>query len=155
MKTPDLINNIPSSGMPAAFCPPGEMQEEGISLAECQFMVANVEGIVLSMPDWFPGIMTWLAAAGTILAFSSVIVGGALVNYTSWSVKAAAIVFIGLALIDAMQFAAVVNAGPILRSLYLWQTLLWFLLHLIMLAALIAGHEFEADKLRLEKGTEH
>ncbi len=145
MKNPVLINNMPASGeMPAADCPQGELEEEGISVAECEFMVTQVEGIVLSMPDWFPGTMMWLAFAGTILAFLSIIVGGALVNYKAWAVPAAIAVFAGLTAVDALQFAAVVNAGPIIRNMYLWHILLWILIHLLMLAGAMAGRDIEA-----------
>lgn len=141
MKNPDLINNMPLAGLPEAVCPQGEMEEEGISLAECRYMVANVQGIVLSMPSWFPAIMTWLAALGTLFAFFSIIVGGALVNFSPWAIKAAITVFAALGFIDILEFAAAVNAGPIIRSLYLWHIVLWFLLHLMMLVAAVVGHE--------------
>lgn len=145
MKNPVLINNMPASGeLPAADCPEGELAEEGISVAECEFMVTQVEGIVLSMPDWFPGAMMWLALAGTILAFLSIIVGGALVNYKRTAVTAAIVVFAGLTLVDALQFAAVVNAGPVIRSMYLWHILLWLLIHLLMVAGAMAGRDMEA-----------
>jgi hypothetical protein len=141
IKNPDLINNMPSAGLPEAVCPPGEMAEEGISLAECRFMVANVQGIVLSMPSWFPAVMTWLAALGTLFAFFSIIVGGALVNFSPWANKVAIIVFSVLGFIDILEFAAAVNAGPIIRSLYLWHIVLWFLLHMMLLVAAVVGQE--------------
>ena len=87
-----------------------------------------------------------LALFGTILAFMSVIIGGALVNYTSWSSTAAIAVFTGLALVDLLQFAAVVNTGPVLRDVYLWSILLWLILHSMLLVGAIAGRHTEAER---------
>ena len=47
-------------------------------------------------------------------------------------------------LIDLLQFAAVVNAGPILRDLYLWNILLWCVIHLMMTTGALAGRHSEA-----------
>ena len=140
MKQYVIPANMPASGaMPEADCPLEELEEEGISLAECEFLVDHVKGIALSTPDWFPQTMMTLALIGTILAFASVIVGGALVNYTPWATTAAVVVFAGLAVVDLLQFAIVVNTGPVLRDIYLWSVLLWFLLHLMLLVGAVAG----------------
>ena len=74
----------------------------------------------------------------------SIIIGGALVNHTSWASSAAALTFGALVLVDLLQFAAVVNAGPILRDLYLSNILLWFVIHLMMTTGVIAGRHSEA-----------
>ena len=145
MKQAVITQSMPASGeMPAADCPEEELEEEGISLAECEYMVSHVEGIALSTPDWFPSVQMGLAFAGMILAFISIIIGGALVNHTSWASSAAALTFGALVLVDLLQFAAVVNAGPILRDLYLWNILLWFVIHLMMTTGAIAGRHSEA-----------
>lgn len=125
----------------ATECPPAELEEEGLSLAECQYMVEHVRGIFLSMPDWFPGAQKWLAGIGTLLAFLSVILGGALVNHHPAAQSAAIPLFGALALVDVLQFMAVVNAGPIIRDLYLWGVLLWFLIHMMMTVGAIAGRQ--------------
>ena len=149
MKNPVLMVAMPESGaLPPAVCPQDELDEEGLSLAECEFMVSHVEGLVLSMPDWFPWAMTGLALFGTVLAFTSVVVGGALVNYSSGAVKAAIWVFAALTVVDVLQFVVVVNAGPILRDRYLWHILLWFLIHLMMVVGAIAGRDNEAAAVR-------
>lgn len=146
MKHPVMVGNMPANGqMPEADCPEEELEEEGLSLAECEYMVAHVKGIALSTPDWFPGVMTWLAFAGTVLAFASVLVGGALVNYNPLASGAAVLVFGGLVLVDAGFFAASLNAGPILREVYLWQYMLWLLIHMLMVVGVIAGRHSEAD----------
>lgn len=140
MKQAVIAEHMPESGvLPAAVCPEDELEEEGLSVAECEYMVAHVEGIALSTPEWFPTTQIWLAGAGAVLAFISIIVGGALVNYKPAVSTVAVYIFTGLIVIDAAQFAAVVNTGPLLRDIYLWNILLWLLLHLMMLCAVIAG----------------
>ncbi|KKK57127.1 hypothetical protein LCGC14_3057620 [marine sediment metagenome] len=86
-----------------------------------------------------------LAGIGALLAFISVIIGGALVNYTPWASKAAVVVFSGLAAIDLLQFAAVVNTGPTLREVYLSGILLWFVLHLMLVVGVLTGRHSEAE----------
>jgi hypothetical protein len=142
MKQSVMTSNMPASGeMPAADCPLGELDEEGITLEQCEFLVDYVQGVAQATPEGFPE---------TILAFASVIIGGALVNYTSWSSTAAVVVFAGLAIVDLLQFATVVNAGPILRGMYLWSILLWFLLHLMLLVGALAGRHTEAARINRE-----
>ncbi|MCX4186614.1 hypothetical protein [Methylophaga sp. OBS4] len=146
MKQFVVTSNMPASGeMPVAECPPEELEEEGISLAECEYLVNHVKGIALAAPDWFPSAQLTLAAVGAVLAFISIIIGGALVNYTPWASKAAVTVFAGLAAIDMLQFAAVVNTGPTLREVYLGGILLWFVLHLMLLVGAVAGRHTEAN----------
>jgi hypothetical protein len=145
LKQAVITQSMPASGeMPAADCPDEELEEEGISLAECEYMVSHVEGIASSTPDWFPSVQMGLTFAGMILAFISIIIGGALVNHTSWASSAAVLTFGALVLVDLLQFAAVVNAGPILRDLYLWNILLWFVIHLMMTTGALAGRHSEA-----------
>ena len=145
MKQAVLVNAMPASGeMPAADCPEDELEEEGLSLAECEYMVDHVRGIFLSMPEWFPSVQMALAATGAVLAFLSIIIGGALVNYSRAASVAAVLVFGGLTLVDAAQFAVVVNTGPILRDVYLWSILLWLTIHLMMTVGVIAGRHSEA-----------
>lgn len=145
MKQAVTVNAMPASDkMPAADCPQEELEEEGLTLAECEYLVSHIEGIALSTPDWFPTVQMGLAATGMVLAFISIIVGGALVNYKSSAVTAAILVFAALTLVDVAQFTAVVNTGPLLRDIYLWNILLWFLIHMMMMVAAIAGRHSEA-----------
>lgn len=127
--------------VPAADCPPDELAEEGLSLAECEQMVANVRNLVLSAPDWFAGFQTILAMVGTFVAFASIVVGAALVNYRTWAPSAALLTFGALAAIDVIGFLGTVNAGPMLRGLYLQNLLLWFFIHLMMTVGVIAGRQ--------------
>lgn len=146
MKQSVIVEHMPASGvMPEADCPPDELEEEGISVAECEYLIEHVKGLALSAPDWFPSAQMTLAGLGAILAFISIIVGGALVNYAPSASTAAVVVFAGLAAIDLLQFAAVVNTGPTLREVYLGGILLWFILHLMLLVGAIAGKHTQAD----------
>jgi hypothetical protein len=123
----------------AADCPRDELVEEGLSRAECRQMVANVRNLALSAPDWFPRFQTTLAVVGIIIAFISIVVGAALVNYRSWAPAAAVLTFGALAAVDVFGFIGAVNAGPILRDLYLWDILIWFYIHLMMTVGVVAG----------------
>lgn len=146
MKQAIIVEHMPVSGvMPEADCPPEELEEEGISVAECEYLIEHVKGVALSAPDWFPGTQMTLAGIGAILAFLSIIIGGALVNYTPAASIAAVVVFSGLAAIDLLQFAAVVNTGPTLREVYLGGILLWFILHLLLLVGAIAGRQTQEN----------
>lgn len=145
MKQAVITHSMPASGeMPAADCPPEELEEEGLSLAECEHMVDNVKGIALSAPDWFPGFQMVLSGIGTVIAFLSIIVGAALVNYRGWAPTVAILTFAALIAIDVIGFMAAVNSGPILRQIYLGDILLWFFIHLIMIVAAVAGRHGES-----------
>jgi hypothetical protein len=145
MKQAVISQSMPASGeMPAADCPPEELEEEGLTLAECEHMVANVKGIALSAPGWFSGFQMVLSGIGTAIAFLSIIVGAALVNYRSRAPTVALLTFAALIAIDVISFIATVNAGPILRQIYLWNILLWFFIHLIMIAGVVAGRRGES-----------
>ncbi len=147
MKHSVISTHMPESGvMPAADCPEEELEEEGITIAQCEFLVDYVAGFVESAPEGFSDSMKTLAFIGTIVAFVSVIIGGALVNYTTWSANASIAVFAGLALIDVLQFSVVVGAGPLIRDIYLWSVLLWLILHAMLLVGAIAGRQFESGK---------
>ncbi len=144
MKQYVMVDSMPAS-KPAADCPEEELEEEGISLAECEYLVDHVWGLGLSTPDWFPGTQMLLAGTGMILAFLSIVIGGALVNYKPWAATAAVLIFGALLLVDLLQFAAVVNAGPVVREVYLWDIVLWFFIHLLLITGLIAARHTEAS----------
>lgn len=129
----------PAAERPEADCPEDELEEEGLSLAECEQMVANVRSLQVSRPDWFRGFAMASAATGAAVAFGSIFVGAGLVNYRRWAPPAALAVLGALALIDVAQFAAVTQSGPIVRQMYLWDTLLWLLLHLVLIVGVAAG----------------
>lgn len=146
MKQAVVTQHMPADGvMPPADCPEEELEEEGISVAECEYLIDRVQGVALAAPDWFPNAQMTLSIIGSVLAFISIIIGGALVNYTPWASKAAVTVFSGLAAVDLLQFAAVVNTGPTLREVYLGGILLWFILHLMLVVGALAGRHTEAE----------
>ena len=125
-------------------CPEDELVEEGISSAECELMTAKVRIMIVSRPDWFRGFQMGLALIGTAVAFVSIFIGSALVQYRSWAPRAAVITFAGLLAIDTVGFAAATNTGPLLRATYLWDILIWFSIHLVMTAGAIAGLRSES-----------
>lgn len=140
MKQAVIADATPAHGqLPAAECPEDELIEEGLTLAECEQLVSNVRGFVVSAPPWFPGFATAVSATGTLLAIVSIVVGAALVVRRGWAPGAAVPVFGALALVDAAGFVGAVNAGPILRGVYLWDFLVWFVIHAMMTAGAAAG----------------
>ncbi len=140
MKQVVVMQSTPTRDqVPAADCPRDELVEEDLSVAECKQMVSNVRNLVVSSPSWFPAFQATLAAVGTVIAFLSVVVGAALVNFRGWAPAAAMLTFGALAAIDLIGFIGAVNTGPILRSLYLWDILVWFFIHLMMMAGIVAA----------------
>lgn len=135
-----IQNSTPADQqLPPADCPEDELEEEGITVAECEYMVARVQAYVLTAPSWFPVTQSIISAIGTFAALLSVFVGIALVNFRDWAPRLALAVFAALVLIDAGGFLSALNAGPVIRSEYLWPTLLWFVLHVMMLMACFAA----------------
>lgn len=126
-------------------CEEEELEEEGISLEECNLMGTNVKNVILSSPDWFRGFHIGLSAIGTIVAIVSVFIGIALIDYRKGIVVPAILIFGLLLAIDIIGFLAVVNTGPLLRAMYLSDTLLWSLIHLVMISGLLAGLHSEPE----------
>lgn len=143
-----MVHAAPASAGAAAACPADELAEEGLSMGECLQLVSNVQNLTVSAPEWFPSWQMALSAAGTVLALLSVIAGVALLDFRAWAPSAAAASFAALTALDAGGFVAVLNTGPILRDLYLWPLLSWFVIHLMMTAAAAAAprmHECRDD----------
>ena len=138
--TPD---SAAARGIPPK-CPEDELVEEGISVAECELMVAKVNIMIASRPEWFRGFQIGLAAIGTAVAFGSIFVGVALVQFRHWAPRAAVIIFAALLAIDAAGFVAATNTGPLLRAAYLWNILTWFFIHIVMTAGAVAGYRHES-----------
>ena len=125
-------------------CPEDELEEEGITLDMCLQATASNDTLLLTRPDWFRGFQIGLMSVGTIAAFISIFVGVALIEFRPWAPLAALATFATLAAVDALGFIAVINTGPLIRQMYLWNILLWFFIHAIMFVAAIAGkHESE------------
>ena len=140
MKQSVVARFAPSSKiLPAAVCRDDELADEGLSLVECEQMVARLEGIIQTTPEWFISAQTALASLGALIAFASIIVGAALVSFRSWAPLAAVVTFGALMLIDIGGLLAALNAGPIVREIYLWNALLWMLIHLMMTVGAVIG----------------
>ena len=123
----------------AADCRPDELEEEGLSLQECELMVSNVQIALVSSPTWFRSTMQWLSVLGILFATYSIVAGVAFVGERKINKSLVTICFAGLVLIDLCIFIAAVNTGPLLRAQYLWSTLLWFFIHLCLIAAVISN----------------
>jgi len=128
------------SGAPVE-CRPDEAEEEGVSVAECELMVANVRIMIASRPAWFRGVQMGLTLLGTIAAFGSILVGVALIDTRRWAPAAAVTTFGVLLALDAAGFGAALYTGPLLRAVYLWNILLWFSIHLCMTAGAVVGRQ--------------
>ena len=111
---PLVLEHATSSNdnLPMADCPEDELEEEGLSVAECEQMVLHVTSYLISAPDWFPRLHAALAAMQTGVAIGSIVVGIALIGHRSWAPVTAILTFGGLALLDIAWFTAVVNTGP-------------------------------------------
>ena len=136
----------PSLELPAANCRADELEEEGLSLAECEQMVAEIRSYIVSAPDWFSGVQGWLAAIGTLFSGVSIICGAGLVNYRIVAARFGAVVFAALTLIDAGHFIAAQQAGPILRAIHLPVALLWFAIHLAFAIAFYVACRQSAEE---------
>ncbi|MDD9890379.1 MAG: hypothetical protein OXU66_08005 [Gammaproteobacteria bacterium] len=122
----------------AADCRADELEEEGLSLRECELLVSNVQITLVSSPDWFRPAMMLFSLLGSLFAVSSIYLGisvAANSNTNSLSLKTCLGV---LLLIDLLVFVAASNTGPLLRAQYLWPSLLWFFVHATLLAAALA-----------------
>lgn len=120
-------------------CPEDELEEEGLSAAECRLMVSQVRIMIASRPPWFRAFQMGLASVGTVLALLSIFAGIALIDNRPWAGGVALVIFGTLLAIDLLEFIAAVNVGPLLRAMYLWNILLWFFIHLCMTVAAVAG----------------
>ena len=129
--------SIAELGVPAD-CRADELEEEGLSLLECQLMVSNVQIILASSPEWFRPLMFLLSVSGILFAALSISVGFSFVNNKSMNLNWAKSCFVALIVIDLGIFILATNTGPLLRAQYLWSTLLWFFVHLFLLFAVVS-----------------
>ena len=122
-----------------ADCRADELEEEELSLQECQLMVSSVQIVLASSPDWFRPFQMTLSALGGFGAMLSIVVGFKLVNAQADVRTLALICFASLIVIDVIGFIAAVNTGPLLRAQYLWPLLIWFFIHLCLFLALLTN----------------
>jgi len=121
----------------AADCRADELEEEQLSLQECQLMVSSVRIILSSSPAWFRVYQLSLSSLGIVVTLFSLATAFGLVTRLKPFLRLAMLSTALLLLIDTAGFIAAVNTGPLLRAQYLWPLMLWFCIHLCMLVALI------------------
>jgi hypothetical protein len=136
-------DSVAARGIPAD-CRKDEAEQEGVSVAECELMVANVRMMIASRPPWFRGFQMGLALVSTLAAFVSVFAGLALVDFRAWAPRFALVTFGALVLLDAVAFSAAFYTGPLLRALYLWNIFVWFCIHLCLAAGAACGRHAES-----------
>ena len=130
----------------AADCRADELEEEQLSLEECQLMVSNVRIILSSSPEWFRPYQLTLSSLGIAATLFSLVPAFGLINRQSPGLGLAIVSTALLFIIDIAGFVAAVNTGPLLRAQYLWPLLLWICIHLCMLVAVIRfGQQDEMD----------
>ena len=125
-------------GIPAA-CRADELEEEGLSLTECQLLVSSVQIILASSPAWFRPFQLGLSTVGCITAIYSIVVGIGMVAGRGAPGRLGVAGFALLTVIDVAGFLAAINTGPLLRAQYLWPLLLWFFIHLCLLIAMLTA----------------
>lgn len=149
MKQGVLAQHTPASKvLPAARCPADELEEEGLSMEECEYMVSRLEGLVQVTPQWFAKTQTALASIGTVVAFASIIMGAGLVDFRNWAPRAAMVTFGVLMAIDVVGFIAALNSGPVIREIYLWDAVVWAAIHLMMIVGAVSGWRYELARGR-------
>lgn len=141
-----LVQTVIAPGTAAAQgvpieCREDEAEEEGISVAECELMVANVRIMLESRPAWFRDTQRALTLLGALVSFFSILVGVALVDARGWATSAAVWTCAVLLAVDAAGFGTALYTGPLLRAAYLWNGLVWFSIHLCMAAGAIVGRQ--------------
>ena len=135
-------NTVAARNVPAD-CRKDEAEQEGVSTAECELMVANVKIMIASRPAWFRGFQMALTLFGTLVAFGSILAGLALADYRPWAPTLAVMTFGALLAVDAVGFTAALYTGPLLRAVYLWNIFLWFAIHLCLMVGALAGRRAE------------
>ena len=131
----------------AADCRADELEEENLSLRECQLMVSNVQIILASSPSWFRSVSICLYLLGFVSAFFSLVFGMRFVSSPNSAQSPLRASLVSLVFIDLLIFAVVSTTGPLLRSIYLWPNLLWLFIHLALLAAVLSYNSVTAQEV--------
>lgn len=121
----------------AADCRADELEEEQLSLEECQLMVSNVRIILSSSPQWFRPYQLALSSVGIAATLFSLLTAFSLMNPQRPRLRLAIISVALLLFVDIAGFIAAVNTGPLLRAQYLWPLFMWISIHLCMLVAVV------------------
>ena len=131
----------------AADCRPDELEEENLSLRECQLMVSNVQIVLASSPSWFRSVSICLYLLGFVSALLSLVFGMRFVSSPNSAQRPLRASFVSLVAIDMLIFMAASTTGPLLRSIYLWPNLLWLFIHLALLAAVLGYNSESAQEV--------
>lgn len=118
-----------------ANCRADELEEESLSLQECQLMVSNVQIVLASSPSWFRSFQLGHSTLSSLVAVMSFF---AALTYFASPRRTARLLLLSFALLvllDVFGFIAAMNTGPLLRAQYLWPLTLWFFIHLCLLIA--------------------
>ena len=108
----------------AADCRPDELVEEDLSLRECELMVTNIQIMLVSPPPWVRPITICLSILGLVSALVSRVFGMRFVYNPETAQRPLCVSFVFLLCVDLLIFAIISTTGPLLRSIYLWTTLL-------------------------------
>ena len=127
-----------------ADCRPDELEEEALSLEECQLMVSNVQIMLASSPAWYRSFKLLLATASSLAAVLSVAIGMGMVVAKRGVVGLAVPTFGLLLVLDSAGFIAALNTGPLLRAQILWPAVLWFFIHLSLFTAALVQRRQQA-----------
>jgi len=120
-----------------ANCRADELEEEGLSLLECELLVSSVQITLVSTPNWFRLFQIGLSSVAVVVGVMVISQGIAVVNNSSDLSKLMVVSVAALFVLDVIGFIAATNLGPLLRAQYLWSALLWIAIHLCMLIAII------------------
>ena len=132
----------------AAACRADELEEEQLTLQECQLMVQNVRILLSSSPDWFRPFQQVVSGMGIAAALFCIVMAFSLINSQAPPLKLATASLCLMLVLDVVGFVAAVNTGPMLRAQYLWPLLLWIAIHLCLLVALIRFRQQSASENR-------
>ena len=133
-----IVTDSVAESAVVADCRPDELEEENLSLKECHLMVSNVQIILASSPSWFRPVSVCLYLLGFLFALFSLVFGMRFVTNPDSAQRPLRASFVSLVVIDFLIFATVSTTGPLLRSIYLWPNVLWFFIHLALLAAVLS-----------------
>lgn len=120
-----------------ADCRADELEEEGLSLRECELMLVQVEIALVSSPGWFRSVQQIFSVIGIAAALASIGLALSLDRRSDFSIRALVWVSGGLVVLDIGMFVVALQTGPLLRAQYLWPLILWFFIHLCLV---LGGH---------------
>jgi hypothetical protein len=125
-----------------ADCRADELEEEGLSLRECELMLVQVEIFLASSPNWFRSVQQTFSVIGIAASLASIGLALSLDSRRGFPIRALVWVLSGLVVLDSGMFVVALQTGPLLRAQYLWPLILWFFIHLCLV---LGGHFISAN----------